>query len=136
MRYLWIVAVFACLGVTMMAAAAKTAKDGVFTAAQAKRGQALFKKHCESCHSSDLTGGADGAPALVGTDFLGFWDNTPVADLVSKIKESMPQSAAGTLTAQQATDVTAYVLQVNKFTPGSVELPSSPSSLKAITLVK
>src|SRR5687768_11574874 len=61
----------------------KTAKDSVYSAAQAKRGEALYGEQCSACHGADLSGG--GAPALAGADFLGFWDKTPVADLVEKI---------------------------------------------------
>jgi mono/diheme cytochrome c family protein len=122
------------VGSSTLAGAQKTAKDGVYTAAQAKRGEALYKEQCASCHSADLSGG--GAPQLAGADFIGFWDKTPVSDLVMKIKDSMPASSPGSLNAQQSTDITAYMLQVNKFPAGAADLPSDAAGQKAITIVK
>src|SRR5262245_48765300 len=101
------------VGSSTLAFAQKTAKDGVFSAAQAKRGEALYKDQCASCHSADLSGG--GAPQLAGADFLGFWDKTPVSDLVTKIKDSMPASSPGSLNKAQAVDLTVFILQANKF---------------------
>lgn len=112
----------------------KTAKDGVYSAAQAKRGEALYNEQCASCHSADLSGG--GAPALAGADFIGFWDKTPVSDLVVKIKDSMPASAPGSLNAQQSTDITAYILQANKFAAGAADMASDATAQKSITIVK
>ena len=113
----------------------KTVKDGVFTAAQATRGAALYKTQCASCHGVDLSGGKD-APALTGADFLGFWDKTPVSDLVTKIRDSMPQSAPGSLSAEQATDLVTYVLRSNKFPAGAAALPSNAAAQKTIKIVK
>jgi len=55
----------ASLGVR--AGQAKTAKDGVYTEAQASRGEGLYGQQCAACHSGDLSG--SGAPALAGTEF-------------------------------------------------------------------
>lgn len=113
---------------------AKTAKDGVFTAAQAKRGQGLYTEQCASCHGADLSGG--GGPALAGGDFLGFWDKTPVADLVEKIATSMPASSPGSLTRPQSADISSYILEANKFPAGAADLPSDAAALKVITIAK
>ena len=115
-------------------AAQKTAKEGVYSAAQAKRGEGLYGDQCAACHAADLSGG--GAPALAGGDFLGFWDKTPVADLVEKIATSMPASAPGSLTRPQAADIVSFILQFNKFPPGSADLDSDAAVLKTITIVK
>src|SRR5688572_10295419 len=119
---------------TLALAQNKTAKDGVYSAEQAKRGEALYKEQCASCHSADLSGG--GAPQLAGADFVGFWDKTPVSDLVIKIKDSMPSSSPGSLNAAQSTDITAYMLQVNKYPAGAADMPSDPAAQKTITIVK
>lgn len=113
---------------------AKTAKDGVYSDAQAKKGEALYGEQCAACHGGDLSGG--GAPALAGADFLGFWDKTPVADLVEKIQSSMPASAPGSLTRAQAAEITAYMLKANKFPAGAADLSSDAAALKAINIVK
>lgn len=113
---------------------AKTAKDGVYSEAQAKKGEALYGEQCAACHASDLSGG--GAPALAGADFLGFWDKTPMADLVEKIQSSMPASSPGSLTRAQSAEITAYLLKVNQFPAGAGDLSADAAALKAINIVK
>ena len=113
---------------------AKTAKDGVYTDAQAKRGEGLYGQQCAACHSADLSG--SGAPALAGTEFLGFWDKMPIADLVEKIATSMPIDSPGSLNRGQATDLVAFILQSNKFPAGSSDLADDPATLKTINIVK
>ena len=39
---------------TIGAQAAKSVKEGVYTADQAKRGEALYKENCAACHGEDL----------------------------------------------------------------------------------
>src|SRR5262245_13247817 len=63
--------------------------DGVFSADQAKRGQATYTAACAACHQADLSG-SDQAPGLAGGDFLDRWDGTSVGDLVDRIRTSMP----------------------------------------------
>ena len=137
----WAVAVALLVGVLVAswtlpvrAEQGKTAKEGVFSAAQAKRGEGVYQEQCAACHGGDLSGG--GAPGLAGGDFLGFWDKTPVADLVEKIATSMPATAPGSLTRAQAADLTSFILLSNKFPAGEAELGSDADVLKTITIVK
>ena len=112
----------------------KTSKDGVYSDAQASRGEGLYGQQCAACHSADLSG--SGAPALAGTDFLSSWDKMPVADLVEKIATSMPSSSPGSLSRGQATDLVAFILKSNKFPAGPADLDSDVAALKAINIVK
>ena len=65
------------------AQAARTVQDGVFTNAQAERGQAIYAKRCASCHGNTLNGGV--APPLMGDPFTSNWRSEPLSVLVSKI---------------------------------------------------
>ncbi len=119
---------------TVSAEQEKTSKDGVFSDAQAKRGETLYVEQCAACHAADLSGG--GAPQLAGSDFLGFWGGTPIEDLVEKIQASMPASSPGSLSRAQSADITAYMLQVNKHPAGANDLPSDAAVLKTIKIAK
>jgi mono/diheme cytochrome c family protein len=101
-------------------AQARTAKDGVYTAAQAKRGETLYRNQCVACHGAMLEG--EDGPPLAGQSFLGAWGRLPLADLVDKIQNTMPSDAPGTLTGPQVADVAAYILQANQFPAGRAEL--------------
>jgi mono/diheme cytochrome c family protein len=114
------------------AAASRTARDGVYTDAQAKRGEAVYMEKCASCHGPALGGG--NAPPLAGNAFLSIWGG-PVADVVDKVLHTMPQDDPGKLTRQQSTDVVAYILQVGKFPAGRAELSADAAAQKSIAIV-
>src|SRR5258708_14374745 len=63
--------------------------DGVYTEAQAKRGQPLYNQQCSSCHGDLLTGG-EMAPPLAGGDFLANWTALTMGDLFERIPKTMP----------------------------------------------
>ena len=74
----------------------RTVWDGVYTADQAARGQALYKTHCGYCHRDDLIGGGSeaGAPALKGPIFTIRWRDQPLADMFVTIGTTMPHAPA------------------------------------------
>ncbi|HYS25467.1 MAG TPA: cytochrome c [Vicinamibacterales bacterium] len=112
---------------------ARTAKDGVYTAAQAARGSAIFQMRCAVCHGDRLEGLA--GPPLVGDVFLGPRDKQPVSDLFDKIHNTMPADAPGTLEPPQVADLVAFILQANTFPAGGAELGAADAMLKQIALV-
>jgi mono/diheme cytochrome c family protein len=116
------------------AAAAQTPRttwNGIYTDAQAKRGQAVYEEQCLSCHSPDLKG-ADQAPALVGPDFNANWNDVAINDLFERIRTSMPADKPGTLKPEQVADVVALLLSKNGFPAGDSELPPQGDVLKDI----
>jgi mono/diheme cytochrome c family protein len=107
--------------------------SGVYTDEQASRGEALSNKLCTSCHGPDLSGGEAG-PTLVGLEFVGNWNSLTVADFYDRVHATMPADAPGTMTAQQTTDITAYVFKLNKYPAGKAELPTDLALLKGIKI--
>jgi mono/diheme cytochrome c family protein len=137
----WTLAVAGLVGVLLgsttlavRAEQAQTTNDSVYSAAQATRGDALYQEQCAECHAEDLSGGS--APGLAGDEFIGYWDMTPVSDLVEKIVASMPATAPGSLTREQGADITAFMLQAGKFPAGEADLSSDEAALKAILIAK
>ena len=112
------------------AQAPRTVQDGVFTDAQAARGQAIFGKQCASCHGDALTG-AQGPP-LVGDVFLGNWRTMPLSALANKIRNTMPADAPGGLTPQQSSDLVAHLLKTGGFPSSGTELASADAALSRI----
>ena len=132
MRYVW-VAALALFASAVVHTQTRTAKDGVYTAAQSARGKAIFEMRCALCHGEMLEGAA--GPPLAGDVFLGAWDRQPVSVLFDKIHATMPADTPGTLEPQQAADLIAFIMQVNRFPAGSAELGTSADALKQIALV-
>jgi mono/diheme cytochrome c family protein len=115
------------------AGAGSSVWTGVYTEDQAKRGEVVSNKLCTSCHGPELSGGEAG-PTLVGLEFVGNWNNLTVADFFERTHATMPADAPGTMTPQQTSDVTAYVLKLNKYPAGMTELPTDFDALKGIRI--
>lgn len=120
---------------TGVGAQGKSVTQGVFSAAQATRGAALYKENCSFCHGEDLKG-TDVVPGLSDNAFWGFWSEKSVGELFEKINTSMPATAPGSLTVAQTADIVAHILNAQKFPAGSAELSTKLDDLKPIMLAK
>ena len=90
-----------------------TVWSGVYTEAQAYRGEKVADTTCIGCHGPGLDGG-DSGPKLVGEMFLANWSSQPVSELFDWIRQAMPPEAAGTLSKEDTAAVVAYILKQNK----------------------
>ena len=100
-----------------------TTLAGVYSAAQARRGDAVFQKSCLECHvPTDYTGDSFRSKFVGGTAY----------DMYEQIRSSMPQSDPGSLTSQQYTDLVAFLFSLNGLPTRSADLPPVVDSLKAI----
>jgi len=104
--------------------------DGIYNLSQAERGKAVYANHCAKCHGDDLEG-HDEVPQLGGAHFMADWEDQSIADLVQRIRGTMPLDNPGTLSGASTTDVVAYLMQQNGAPAGGAELPND-SSMQAI----
>ena len=116
------------------AAARRTVWNGVYTAAQADRGAAVYTQDCANCHGAGLEG-ADMSPALAGAAFMASWNDLSLGDLFERIRISMPADRPGTMTRQQMADVIAHLLRANRFPAGATELPLETPALRTLKFV-
>jgi S-disulfanyl-L-cysteine oxidoreductase SoxD len=105
--------------------------SGVFTAAQAARGQDVYGKACAKCHAEDLLGSSN-APALVGEAFFARFDRATADDVVDVIRRTMPQEAPNSLGMPAYVDVVSYLFKANSTPAGSTELPTDRAKLREI----
>ena len=112
----------------------RSISDGVYSAAQATRGQALYKAQCAECHGNALEG-TIGSP-LAGDGFLSAWSSRSLATLVDKIQKTMPFSTPGSLSRQQSTDLAGYILQFGKFPAGQRDLTDATLAQIAFPVVR
>jgi mono/diheme cytochrome c family protein len=102
-------------------------KAGVYTAAQAARGVAVYRSKCASCH----------APNRFTDDFFYIsFAGKPLWEMFDVISDSMPEDDPGSLSKEQYADVIAYLLQLNKFPAGETDLPTDKDALSAILFQK
>jgi mono/diheme cytochrome c family protein len=104
--------------------ASQTTLDGVYTAAQATRGDGVFSNSCTSCHT---------AASFKGGSFL-IWNDTPLSELYAYLVETMPEEAPGSLTPAQYADLVAYLLKLNDLPAGKDELKPGATALAKITI--
>ena len=111
----------------------RTVWDGIYTGAQAERGQALFETACSHCHATDL-GGAEG-PALVGNGFMRNWLEDTVGSLFTHILTTMPADTPGVLSEDDVVSLTSFLLSENGFPAGSDRLEPRADRLASILIV-
>jgi mono/diheme cytochrome c family protein len=142
---LWLVGVSCCVGVALRVAHAQVQGaggtdpiwKGVYSPAQAEKGEATYVAMCSRCHNPDLSGGqvgAERAPALGGDKFLSRWESNSVDRLFHTIRETMPRTTPGVLTDESALVLVAYILKYNGFPAGSVPLAAS-ATLETLVFV-
>ena len=135
-RRLFGVVVLAVLGAAGGSAAldqsATSVWDGVYTEAQAKKGEAVYFARCVDCHGQDFAG-REQAPALAGLGFMEKWNRATVRKLF-EVVEQMPPGQPKSLAAQDYVDVLAYMLSVNGLPAGPAALPNDRAALARIEI--
>jgi mono/diheme cytochrome c family protein len=105
--------------------------DGVYTSAQARRGQEQFERNCAACHRQDL--GGFSAPPLKGDRFMDQWREFPLAVLFNMMQAQMPLGNPKGLPTSTYLDISAYLLEANGLPPGAAEL--TPDVAATVLLV-
>jgi mono/diheme cytochrome c family protein len=108
----------------MQAGQAKTVNDGVYSEAQAARGQTAFENRCTNCHDT---------ARFSGDAFIENWAGRPLADVFDVMSATMPEDNPGGLKPQQYADILSYILKLNGFAPGE-ELKPTPEAMRSVTI--
>ncbi len=116
-------AAVAILSAAVASGAAAQSADGVYTAAQAAAGRAVYEQACARCHQSNLQGSFE-APPLAGESFLRFWGDLGPRDLYERTRSSMPPDE-DPLADEAYVDVVAYLLQANGAPAGDAPLTAT-----------
>lgn len=95
--------------------------SGVYTTEQAARGKDVYAGNCRSCHTP---------VSHTGEMFATWWRGKRVSDLFTFVSTQMPKNDPGSLSAEDAADVVAYLLQMNAMPPGRFELYPDADSLR------
>ena len=96
----------------------RTVLDGVYTEAQAKRGEAEYGMNCAKCHEgADVDG-----PSLTGDPFIDRWREDRLTSLFTFIRTEMPRDTPGKLDEARYRDILAFLLQANGYPTGAMEL--------------
>lgn len=94
---------------------------GVYTAAQAVRGEETYMNICVACHP---------AGTYTTALFRANWDGRPLSDLFTQVSETMPKQEPASLTPKEYAQVVAYLLKINDAPAGKSELLPDVEALK------
>ena len=98
---------------------------GVYTEAQAKRGQQTYASICASCHTPT---------SHTGDTFNQNWNGHPLSDLYAYVSQQMPQDNPGSLNPNDAADVVAFLLKIYTMPMGNDELAPDTVAMKKIRI--
>jgi hypothetical protein len=96
---------------------------GVYTAAQASRGEETYMAICVACHPRGT---------YMTTTFRTSWSGRPLSELFDLVREKMPKSDPGSLTPGEYAQAIAYILKINDVPAGESELLPDAEALKKI----
>ena len=109
-------------------------RPALYTAAQADDGSYIFTHRCAECHGSQMEGLT--APALKGFDFRQRRSAriTNAQALLTFISLYMPRGKPASLTAEEYSDIAAFILQQNGFPAGNTKLSADTPNLQDVEL--
>ena len=103
----------------------RTTMDGVYTLAQALKGNDVFAAHCRSCHTPESHN---------GPPFRNKWYGRTLAELFGYMRREMPKTEPGSLSDVDYAKALAYILRLNGMPTGSAPLSADSVMLQRIRL--
>jgi mono/diheme cytochrome c family protein len=100
--------------------------SGVYTTAQAAKGEETYYGLCINCHPKGT---------YAGPAFKTNWGGKPLSDLYDWVLNKMPKNDPGSLTPGESVEVIAYILQQNKMPAGKTPLAPNPNALYRIQIL-
>jgi mono/diheme cytochrome c family protein len=111
-----------------------SAAEGVFTDAQAKRGEDVYASRCAQCHGDDLVSRDDESPSLSGLAFTSSWVGKTLGDRFKIVRTTMPPTDPGGIDEQTCIDIVAFILKFNGYPAGEQEMPAETGVLETIRI--
>jgi cytochrome c len=106
------------------------AQSGLFTAEQARRGEAAYDKNCATCHGAELRPADREVTPLTDRAFKSGWVGKTIAEKFEITRDTMPPEDKAGLGDQVYLDIITYILQFNKVPAGGLELKPDLSVLR------
>ena len=95
------------------------------TTLAADRGRESYDEVCSECHFlSDFR----------GPDFEWNWRRQSAWNLYREISETMPENQPGELLPETVADILAYILSLNDYQVGSLDLSTGQAALEGVAL--
>ena len=115
--------------------ATRDAGTGVYTLAQAERGEATYGRQCAFCHGRRLEGDEEFCtPPLVGPEFWRRWRGLSIGALYDRMKKTMPVNKEGSLADAEYAEIVSFILRANELPASQTELPADLATLQRIAI--
>lgn len=114
---------FALLWLSGANADPRTTNDLVYSKAQAKTGETLYKQHCLTCHDKKYF-----------RPVFKVWNGQPLGIIYAVMSASMPETNPGALALDEYVDILAYILSLNRYAAGEEDLHNDDGALNEITI--
>ena len=108
-----------------MASASAAGSDVValYTADQARSGEAAYDRTCLECHTK---------VEFKERPFLFAWEGSSVAQIYTYIAENMPDDGPASLDESEYLEIMAYILEMNGYPAGSDELTADVERMQDV----
>lgn len=101
----------------------RTTADAVYTKAQAKKGEKLFKQNCLVCHDKKYF-----------RPVLQVWNGQSVGIFYDMMAGSMPETNPGGMLDREYVDILAYIFSLSKYPVGEEKLDYRGGKLNEIVI--
>jgi mono/diheme cytochrome c family protein len=108
--------------------AARSVRDGVYSPAQAQRGERLFESICTSCHELEEFAGSGG--------YLELAEGQSLWETFGYVAAEMPEDDPGSLQPAEYAAVLAYLLRAYGLPSGTAELPADRGPLETLAMAR
>jgi mono/diheme cytochrome c family protein len=105
---------------------ARSVRDGVYSPAQAQRGERLFESICTSCHELEEFTGSGG--------YLELAEGQSLWETFDYVSAEMPEDDPGSLQPEEYAAVLAYLLRAYGLPSGAAELPVDQEPLESLAI--
>ena len=117
--------ILACAALRVAGQETWTVQDGVYSTAQAERGDKLFGSICAECHQPD---------EFSTNGYMESWSGASVSELFDLIQATMPEDNPGSLRDQEYAAVIAYLFSLNGLPTGEEDMKGEFASLGQIRI--
>ena len=107
------------------ASSQRTTLGGIYTDAQAAKGEDMYYTLCVGCHPK---------AAYSGASFKTNWAGKPLSELYDWVLNKMPKNDPGSLTPGESIEVIAYILKLNQMPAGKTPLAPNAAQLFRIRI--
>jgi mono/diheme cytochrome c family protein len=118
---LWV----AAIALTAESSVSRSTRDGVYSAAQAERGEKTYKAKCGTCHMPEQ---------YSGFVFMQSWTGQTIFALYTNLRTTMPKDNPGSMKPQEYADVIAYLLKINRLPSGDADLKGAKPAMEDVII--